>query len=499
MTSLKCISVMTTCSVFGALLAIIFQALWTLNQLNTVTLILTGLLALENVHRGGINEGYEKPKVAVGYGGCADLVVNATQLLSYPEDGVSFEKDELLSEITDEKKLIDNFAHYFENGAASERFISDDKLFKRLLTKAKTKLKDSIRWTLGGNAPMMGVRFLREGADVLLATRMSEKLRKHLPTEIQLVGDVIDEDDIHMILEYKTGETWGPFTAPRANRFIVHNDHRNPFLQAVEWLEDALKNFQPRLLVVSGIQMMDTFKFEPGVREARIEKVKEQMIAQPRNTLIHFEMASYVEKDLLSLIEKNILPYTDSIGMNEQEVANLNRKLSKDTVASATDSNPRVAHTLDLMREVFVNLRSSYASNSKNKRPLTRMHVHTLAYQVILIVKGSQWNNTKNAAAKAALTAHRHVCANEVINPESAMLILDSSFATTVNELIVGKPQRIKIEQKDPVSCWSESVKVQSQIMEYEICVAPVLVCRDAKQTAGAGDNISASGLVVQI
>lgn len=79
------------------------------------------------------------------------------------------------------------------------------------------------------------------------------------------------------------------------------------------------------------------------------------------------------------------------------------------------------------------------------------------------------------------------------------MLILDSSFATTVNELIVGKPQRIKIEQKDPVSCWSESVKVQSQIIEYEICVAPVLVCRDAKQTAGAGDNISASGLVVQI
>ncbi|CAD7080845.1 unnamed protein product [Hermetia illucens] len=197
MTSLKCISVMTTCSVFGALLAIIFEALWTLNQLNTVTLILTGLLALENVHRGGNNEGYEKP----------------------------------------------------EN---------------------------------------------------------------------------------HMTLEYKTGEMWGPFTAPRANRFIVHNDHRNPFLRAVEWLEDALKNFQPRLLIVSGIQMMDTFKFEPGVREARIEKVKEQMITQPRNTLIHFEMASYFGKDVLSLIEKNILPYTDSIGMNEEEVANLNQKLSKD-------------------------------------------------------------------------------------------------------------------------------------------------------------------------
>lgn len=105
---------------------------------------------------------------------------------------------------------------------------------------------------------------IRKGELALIFISIIYRLRKHLPTEIQLVGDVIDEDDIHMILEYKTGETWGPFTAPRANRFIVHNDHRNPFLQAVEWLEDALKNFQPRLLVVSGIQMMDTFKFEPG-------------------------------------------------------------------------------------------------------------------------------------------------------------------------------------------------------------------------------------------
>jgi len=39
----------------------------------------------------------------------------------------------------------------------------------------------------------------------------------------------------------------------------------------------------------------------------------------------------------------------------------------------------------------------------------------------------------------------------------------------------------------------------QRQRLEVEICVAPVLVCREARKTAGAGDNISASGLAAQL
>lgn len=31
-------------------------------------------------------------------------------------------------------------------------------------------------------------------------------------------GDVDGADDIHLILEYKTGEKWGSYEAPRANR-----------------------------------------------------------------------------------------------------------------------------------------------------------------------------------------------------------------------------------------------------------------------------------------
>lgn len=46
------------------------------------------------------------------------------------------------------------------------------------------------------------------------------------------------------------------------------------------------------------------------------------------------------------------------------------------------------------------------------KRRLTRLHLHTLAFQAIMVRKGSPWLNSMAAATKAALTANRHVCGN---------------------------------------------------------------------------------------
>lgn len=45
-----------------------------------------------------------------------------------------------------------------------------------------------------------------------------------------------------------------------------------------------------------------------------------------------------------------------------------------------------------------------------------------------------------------------------------------------------------------PIAGSHVSVKVES----IEICVAPVLVCTKVKQTGGAGDNVSAAGLIFQ-
>jgi len=36
-----------------------------------------------------------------------------------------------------------------------------------------------------------------------------------------VAGNEIDEDDIHLIIEYKRGDKWGEYEAPRANRFVL--------------------------------------------------------------------------------------------------------------------------------------------------------------------------------------------------------------------------------------------------------------------------------------
>ena len=49
-------------------------------------------------------------------------------------------------------------------------------------------------------------------------------------------------------------------------RFIVHSDDNNPMLSSLEKFGLALTSFSPHLIIVSGLQMLDSFPFKPGVQ-----------------------------------------------------------------------------------------------------------------------------------------------------------------------------------------------------------------------------------------
>ena len=105
-------------------------------------------------------------------------------------------------------------------------------------------------------------------SQVLLAARMTEKMRSSLPSDVTLAStSVVDKDDVHLILEYKRNEAWGKYTSPRANRFILHSDVNNPTVSSLEDFGEALMEFgTPNLFLVGGLQMMDNFPFKEGVR-----------------------------------------------------------------------------------------------------------------------------------------------------------------------------------------------------------------------------------------
>ncbi|KAG7465779.1 hypothetical protein MATL_G00157230 [Megalops atlanticus] len=414
--------------------------------------VLSSLLKAER--KVGMNS-FSRPRVAVGFGGCVDIIVDGVALLN--KIGLQPSAHPHHHDyIQNAQQLAESFAYFFPPGAASERFVKNRTLF--------TQLVEASRELLDNRCP-----------------ELTEVLSHH----ITVAGNAVEEPDIHLILEYPAGATWGQYTSRRANRYIIHSDEHNPYLASMEDFGRKLREFQPDLLVVGGLQMMDSFPFNQGERRALLGRLAGLLSSASPATGVHFEMASFVDEALLAELLEQVLPRADSLGMNEQELPNLLSLLRGSSVTVLSDPYPRVATVLDQMRELYrlVNQRR----RGGDGRRLSRLHVHTLAFQAMMVGRGSRWKNTVSAVAKASLTANRHVCGSPDIDPGKAKLIMDESFSVSRRE----GSRRIPLRETRPVSCWDED--------DYQVCVAPVLVCTEVYQTAGGGDNISAAGLVLQI
>ncbi|XP_078001060.1 ADP-dependent glucokinase-like [Glandiceps talaboti] len=421
-----------------------------------------------------------KTRVAVGLGGCFDVRVDSLDLLdklgfNAPDDPKHYDMIESMTQ------LLKVFAYFFKHGAAGERYMSDKDSFQKVMDVAKV-LPDT-QQALGGNAALMANRLAIEGCDVLLGASMTNDLKEELREEVQVAGNILSKDDIHFSLEFKSGETWGKYTTPRSNRFIIHSDEANPRLDALEAFQEKLPGFQAHMLVIGGLQMMDSFPSKKKID--RIKALGDMLKSVPEKTRIHFELASFAEEKMMNYLMDNVLPYSDSLGMNEQELANLHSLMNYGNVTLVSDAYPRVATVLDQMRMIYNLLHKTPKVNGK--RPLTRIHTHTLAFQAILTEKNSAWKNTMAAAAKASLTAFRYVCQSKEIDTARVRLIMDDSFSISRQ----AGSNRMYFKPDRPVSCWDEG--------SYEICVSPVLVCTEIIQTAGGGDNVSSAGLVLQI
>ncbi|KAM7014672.1 ADP-dependent glucokinase [Tautogolabrus adspersus] len=470
---------------------VVLLALWFRSPQNEVLddrldTVLSSLLRAER--KVGISD-VERPRVAVGFGGCVDLIVDGVSLLN-KIDLTPTDQPLHHNYLENAVQLAQSFAYFFAPGAAAERFMLNDTLFSELV-EASRDLPGN-RWAIGGNAPVMAGRMATEGCDVLLGGSFSPDFTDVLSEHITVAGNIVEEPDIHLILEYPSGASWGHLTSRRANRYIIHSDDHNPYLDSMEEFTEKLEDFKPDLLVVGGLQMMDNFPFQMGERDTLLSRLSDLLSTSSPKLGVHFEMASFVEESIMEDLLHYVIPRADSLGMNEQELPNLLSLLKGSTITVLSDPNPRVATVLDQMREVYriLNQRyknSSEETNSGEGKPLTRLHVHTLAFQAMIVTRGSQWKNTMSATAKASLTANRHVCGSNDIDPSKARLIMDDSFSVSRRE----GSQRIPLQESRPVSCWDED--------DYEICVAPVLVCTEVYQTAGGGDNISAAGLVLQI
>jgi len=235
--------------------------------------------------------------------------------------------------------------------------------------------------------------------------------------------------------------------------------------------------------------------FDVGQRRQRLDKLASILSDVALNTHIHFEMASFTEVECLQDIVDTVVRYSDSIGMNEQELPNLLSVLSNGSITAVSDAYARVATTLDQMRKIFWLLRRM-TEGVDGVRRITRLHVHTLAFQAVFVAENDggslSWKNVGSAAARASLTASRHTCGDTQVDVSRSRLLVDDSFSLSIED----RSRRMAFEPEQPVTCWAE---VMNNDTTTQICLAPVLVCTNVVQTVGGGDNISSAGLLIQL
>ncbi|EEC18442.1 conserved hypothetical protein, partial [Ixodes scapularis] len=464
---------------------VIFYAVYYRRQTDEVLrqrlqLILDGLLKAER--QVSVDP---KTRIALGFGSCQDLIVQSSELFGNfepPED------PEHIDVIDSERDLLRAFAYYFRHGAAAERFVSNASLFASLVEAARSA--ESAEYHVGGNAPLMANRFAREGCEVLLGAHMSQKLRKELPEGVTVAGPLTDHDEVHLLLEYPAGLRWGRYQSPRANRFIIHNDHINPKLASVRNFVPELKPFRPDLLVISGLQMMDNFPFEKGTcRPWTALQCREVPQGLTSHLEAQFRHAMCVARDAFT--DHGTLVWTPCKFHCRSTLDVLNT-----LETCSLQHHPQLEEECGLIRGQILQLRKSKnvlwgEHTSLHCMPSPTLHATDepllRSWQAILVARDSPWKNSLAAAAKSALTAHRYTCGSDDIDTEHARVIMDDSFTTSRGQ----GARRIPFDSKRPVACWQEA--------DFEICVAPVLVCTKVLHTGGGGDNVSAAGLVLQV
>ncbi|XP_069078348.1 ADP-dependent glucokinase isoform X1 [Pleurodeles waltl] len=417
-------------------------------------------------------------KVAVGVNACVDVVLSGVKLLQAlgldPGDG---RDHEVLSSRQDLKEA---FIHFMSQGVAAERFFSDKEAFQAIARAASEYPGAQIY--VGGNAALIGQKLASNpGLTVLLCGPIGPKLHQLLDEQIAVPPASLQEvDEFHLILEFKAGEQWGSTRAPSASRFIFSHDVSNGAMNMLEVFVASLEEFQPDLVVLSGLHMMEGQS--PETRESRLREAVVSISDIPSDIPVHLELASMVDHDLMNnIMHQQVFPLLNSIGLNEQELLFLTQS-SSGPHSSLTTWNgvPDVGVVSDI---IYWLLQENGRTEEGRGSDLTRVHFHTLAFHVLATVEG-YWSNQVAAVAAGARVAATQACATEDIDMSRVVLKAPVEFMTSYTDDAI----EISFNPLEPVSVWKRGA--------VSFFYTPVLICKDPVRTVGLGDAISAQGLL---
>ncbi|KAM8860777.1 ADP-dependent glucokinase isoform 1-T6 [Synchiropus picturatus] len=417
-------------------------------------------------------------RVAVGVNACLDVVVSGVGLLQALEMDPGSGLDHAV--LHTKQDLKEAFIHYMQRGAAAERFFSDSEVFQKI---ARAAIEyPGAKLYVGGNAALIGQKLATyPDLMVLLCGPVGPKLHELLDEQIVVPPHSLNEiDQYHLILEYKAGEEWGSTLAPQANRFIFSHDVSNAKMSLLETFVASLDDFQPDLVVLSGLHMMEGQGRE--LWEARLKEAVASISDIRKDVPIHLELASMTDKDFMnSIMQEQVMPRVRSVGLNEQELLFLSQASNgPHSDLTSWRGIPDVGQVSDILLWI---LETYGRSDPSSEADLTRIHFHTLAYHVLATVD-NYWENQAAAVMAGARVASSQACGLKDVDVSKVELKAPLQFQSSYTE----PHQKLSINPKEPVTVW--------QRRNVTFHLTPVLVCKQPLRTVGLGDAISAEGLV---
>ncbi|XP_058521418.1 ADP-dependent glucokinase isoform X1 [Ochotona princeps] len=416
-------------------------------------------------------------RVAVGVNACVDVVLSGVKLLQALGLSPGHGRDHAV--LHSRNDLEEAFAHFMGKGAAAERFFSNQEAF-RDIAQVASELPDAQHY-VGGNAALIGQKFAANtDLQVLLCGPVGPKLHELLDDSVFVPPESLQElDEFHLILEYQAGEQWGQSEAPHANRFIFSHDLSNGAMNMLEVFVSSLEEFQPDLVVLSGLHMMEGQSKE--LQTKRLLEVVTSISDIPMGVPVHLELASMTNRELMSsILQQQVFPAVTSLGLNEQELLFLSQSASgPHSSLSSWNGVPDVGVVSDILFWIL----KEHGKSESRPSDLTRIHFHTLVYHILATVDG-HWANQLAAVAAGARVAGTQACATKTIDAQQVSLKAPQEFVTS--RLEAGS--RIVFSPKEPVVTWHRE--------GISFHFTPVLICKDPVRTVGLGDAISAEGLV---
>lgn len=319
---------------------------------------------------------------------------------------------------------------------------------------------------------------------------------------------------IHWIFEYPEGLTIRvgarQFTTPRANRFIaswnpVNNQLRiDPsFKRGLLQLAGEFSHF-----IVSGFHILSEIYPDGTTYKECLLPVAEYLADLKRKNpglRVHAEFASIGSARIRQGVVDWILPETDSLGLNEVELAALVR-----------DANcPALAGRLESAESITDVLEASYLVTCRSG--LSRIHLHNLGYYLCLVRPG--YARDADACESARIGYHDGIRENGGRSRGRRDTILSGLIAAatlaasrTTRGFVSSNDDEIGANLEHPISVrglaalreLDNYLAAQGELVEtgvtrykeYDLALVPAKVVARPVLTVGLGDLISSSAFL---